>query len=230
MKNVIKILPILILLMGLSVKPVSAAARLTLDPATKNLKVGESMEIAVNAYSETKTVAGIDAVITFDSAKLEASSVSLAYTGLSFKQTVSGNKITIALYKENYTELGATAINGKVATIVFKAKETGTATARFTCTTSTMTDSNILNMDGGTVTDIISCVDNGTGTYEISASSSATATSTPTTAASSNTNTPTPIQTTTAAQLPKTGSTETTVFLTIFGLLGVAGAFILRAL
>jgi hypothetical protein len=238
MKNIVKTLSILMLFMGLSVKPAMAAARLTLDPSAKTLQVGETMVVTVNAYSEIKTVAGIDAKISFDLAKIEVVGTPTVKDGTGFvlKHSISGGTLSIALYKNDAGDLGTVAINGAVASVVFRAKEAGTANAKYICTASSMTDSNILNYEGGVVVDLISCADNTGGVYTITSSGAATSTPGPTnTPAPGSTSTPTPgvstpVQSTSAAQLPRTGSTGTTVVLTLFGLLGVAGAFILRAL
>jgi len=228
MKNIIKILPILMLFWVVSVKAVSAAPRLTLNPNSGDKNKNEEFQVRLGAQSEGKKIAGLDAIMNYDATRLELTEKpSLITAGGNFDlySSTTDGKITISMVqKTTGGALEVPALAGDYVVMKFKTKDLlGTARISFVCTASSLTDSNLLTNENNTVLDVISCSDNQQATYEIkegssSGGSTATATSTPI------------VQSTKKAELPKTGSTGATIGLTLLGIIGVAGAFLLKAL
>ena len=240
MKKLVKILPILILCMGMSAKAALALPRLTFNPATGTYNNGDTFTVKVGAQSEGKKVAGVDANITYDSAKLEVvgkPELISTVTNFNIYPKVEAGVIKVTLVKDSSGQAVEQTgdLAGDLFTITFKTKAVGTATNTFSCTQSSMTDSNILTNDTGAVIDIISCADNQTGVYTINAGTGGAPTSTPvpsSTTVNNTTNNYTTVITQTPAktELPKTGNTAVTVGLMLLGGIGMLGAFILKAL
>ena len=92
----------------------------------------------------------------------------------------------------------------------------------FSCTSGSTVDSNIVKTS--TSGDVISCSENGPGSYTINEGSSSTSTSTNT-----STETPTSVPTT-STELPRTGNIGTTVGLVSFGLVSLLSAVFLKFL
>lgn len=226
MKNIIKILPILMLFWVVSVKAVSAAPRLTLNPNSGDKNKNEEFQVRLGAQSEGKKIAGLDAIMNYDSTRLELIEKPSLITAGNFDlySSTTDGKITISMVqKTTGGALDVPALTGDYVVMKFKTKDLlGTARISFVCTASSLTDSNLLTNENNTVLDVISCSDNQQASYEIkeggSGGNTAAATSTPI------------VQSTKKAELPKTGSTGATIGLTLLGIIGMAGAFLLKAL
>jgi len=230
------------LFLAVGAKGVSAVPNLTMSPSTGTYSNGDSFSVTVKANSGTEIVGGVDGVGTYTSDKLELVSIVKA-SPMVFESTPSGGscsiststagKFSFSCYSND--SLGDAAINGDLVVLNFKAKATGTATASFTCTSGSTTDSNIVKTS--TISDVIVCGDNVGGSYTITAAgSSTTTTSTPTptpttsTSTSTSTSTTTTTPSTTTAELPQTGAIGSTVGLIIFGAVSLASALFLKFL
>jgi len=212
---------ILVLLTASTAKAAMAGAHLSLSPSSGDYSVDESFTVTMNADSASEVVGGVDAVGTYDSAKLELVSATKA-SGMVFESTDGGGncsintatagKFSITCYSND--ALTDKAINGPLVVLNFKAKATGTATVGFTCASGSTTDSNIVKTS--TSGDVIVCGENVGGLYTIGESDGDGGSD------SATTKTPT--------SLPKSGNTGVTLALSIFGAVGVLSAIFLRFL
>ncbi len=221
------------LFLVISVKGVSAAPHLLLDPATKSVTNGASLNVTVKVDSGTETVGGVDGVGTYDSSLLDLVSVTKA-PSMVFESNSSGGSCTIeegqsggvfsfSCYSND--SLSDKVSNGDLVILAFKAKSVGTAVVGFTCTNGSTSDSNIVKT--ATVSDVISCGENVSGSYTITAGSGAVE---PTAVPTAATIVPTSIPTTAPTQLPQTGGVATTVGLVIFGAISFISALLLKFL
>jgi len=212
---------ILVLLTASTAKAAMAGAHLSLSPSSGDYSVDESFTVTMNADSASEVVGGVDAVGTYDSAKLELVSATKA-SGMVFESTDGGGncsintatagKFSITCYSND--ALTDKAINGPLVVLNFKAKATGTATVGFTCASGSTTDSNIVKTS--TSGDVIVCGENVGGSYTIGESDGDGGSDSATT--------------TTPTSLPKSGNTGVTLALSIFGAVGVLSAIFLRFL
>lgn len=216
---------LLMLLTASNAKAVLAGAKLYFDPASGSRTLNESFTVTAKVDSAGEVIGGVDGVGTYDSTRLELVSVTQA-SGMVFSDndgsgacqigTSSGGKFSWTCYSNS--ALTDTAESGSLVVFNFKAKATGTATVSFSCTSGSTTDSNIVKTS--TSSDIVSCSENGSGTYTIVEGSDD----------SSDTTTTTTATTEETTELPQTGSVGVTVGLTIFGLISLASAAFLRFL
>jgi len=226
MKKIVKPILTILLVLGVPAKAAMAAPRLTLSPVSGSYNKGTEFTVKIGAQSEGKKISGVDVVLNYDATKLDVIGNPTLESGVNFiiYPKVESGKITVTLVKDKATDgLESTAVAGDLFTIKFKGKETGTAKATFSCTPSSLTDSNLLTTETGTVVDVISCADNQAGSYEITVSGNS----------SSPTNTPTqstPAETTSTPELPKTGNPAATIGFFLLGGIGLISAFILKAL
>ncbi|MEI8068046.1 MAG: cohesin domain-containing protein [Candidatus Shapirobacteria bacterium] len=198
-----------------------AAPHLTLTPSTGSYKVGDTVTVKVGVNSDTVVPVGVDVVGTFDSAKLEFVSVAKVASPIldCDVSNSSGSFDYGCVSGENSASL--TDKVGDLFTFTFKAKAVGTGTLTFSCAGGDLNDSNIFGPSGEN--DNIVCSANSKGSYVISAASSSTTTTTSTSATEE-------VIPTESSELPKTGAAATTIGLLIFGLVSVAGAFLLKFL
>jgi len=201
-------LALFFLIFSVSAEAVSAAPRLYLDPTEGSYNVNGSFEVVVNINTDGQTIVATDALINYDSSKLQVDGVSAGDFFGDVTSDVSGGRISI--YATPKTALSGKSGSGVVATISFSAIGAGTASVSFLCEAGSDLDSNIWSED---FNDVIGCASNGSGSYTIgsdlggeettptptTAAGAATSTLTPTSSASTSTATPTP------SELPETG-------------------------
>jgi len=214
----------------LSTNVVAAAdPKLTVSPTSGTYNVGDTFKITIGIDSAGQVAGAADAVGTFDSDKLELTSVDTSTDMVFNTQTNAGGtcmpgsntewasgKFSTTCYS-NMTA-GDTAVKGNLVVLTFKAKATGTANVNFTCNGQTG-DSNIIQ--SATVKDIIVCSANDSGSYIIVSSGAVASTPTPTATITT---------TTTATELPKTGGIASTLGLIVFGAVSLASALFLKFL
>lgn len=210
-------------------RSVQAAAYLTVNPTSKSINTNDTLTVTLGVNSGTETVGGVDGVGTYDSAKLELTSIVQASDmvfassedggSCTIDKTAAAGKFSFSCYSNS--SVGDKAVSGNLVTLTFKAIATGTASLNYTCSGTSTTDSNIVKST--TVTDVITCASNQSGSYTIGSGSSSTteSTSTPTSATTT---------TTTSSELPKTGTTGVTVGLVVFGLVSLVSAVFLKFL
>lgn len=230
-KTVINILFFAFLFFTFRAMPVIAVAapRLTLTPINGSYTNGSEFKVSIGVNSDGEKSSAVDVWSTFDNSKLEiVSIVKSANPPFAFEMSPvfdnNAGNFKFSCVSTNPSGLDDVAINGELAVVTFRAKETGTAFLKFTCSNGSTTDSNIFNSD---VNDVISCASNSVGSYTITAGSSSTTTN-PT-----STPTPTPTVVTTVAKtttLPQTGAVGSTIGLIIFGVISLASAVFLKFL
>lgn len=181
-----------------------AAPHLSLDPSSGTISTsGTSVTVKIDTSGQAAKSA--KAVITFDTAKFEISSV----TAGSFFDEVSHNiynssgQVVINANLSLGSSLETKTGTGTLATLLVKAKaSSGTGDLTFSCTAGSSTDSGI---NDATPTDIIDCTANINGSYSLGA-------------ATGGTTSPSPSSTTKASSLPVAGSTGPTTVLLAIGL------------
>jgi hypothetical protein len=188
------------ILFSFLVLPVKAwAANFYLEPASGTYKVGDEFDVAVWVDPSGEDVQTMDIIISYDKTRLETSKEKIK-DGQYFE---SFNSYVFNVYQDTgklnlyiFSTQGSYSKNtkGKVLTITFKAKSTGTAAVNFVCGSDG--DSAIWSPE---ITNLIVCGANGSGSYTIIASGetspTSTPTPTPTSAPSGATATPTPMTT-----------------------------------
>lgn len=215
-------------MMGVSAKGVLAGPHMTLTPVSGSFTNGSNFTVTVGVDSATEKVIAMDVVMSFDAAKLEISSVNKASDSV-FDFSFDANtpiirnetgKMEITLAPKNMSVYSGEIAKGSLLTISFKAKAVGTASVNFTCVAGQVNETNIINQSS---VDVIDCGANQSGSYVIQVAAggndSATPTATPTMAAGA----PTP-----TGALPQTGTMDSMIGLTVFGLVSVISAFMLR--
>lgn len=219
---VLSTLMFLVLLTVVNAKAVLAGAKLYVDPSSGTRTLGETFTVTVMVNSAGEVVGGADALGTYDSTRLELVGSATEASDMVFRTVEGGGSCangTSGSGKFSFScnansVLGSSAVSGSLMVLTFKAKATGTATVNFTCTSGSTTDSNIVK--SSTSTDVISCSENGSGSYTIVEGSS-----------DSSDDTTTVTETT---ELPQTGSVGMTIGLTVFGLISLASAMFLKFL
>ena len=216
---------VFLLVSQIGVKAAYAGAKLYLDPSSATKNVNETFSVTVKADSGGEVVGGVDGIGTYDSTRLELLDITTA-SGMVFSSldgsgncqpgTMSGGKFSFTCYANSAVD--NTAISGNLVVLNFKAKATGTANVAFSCTAGSTVDSNIVKTS--TSGDIISCSENGSGSYTINDGGGSTTTT------SSATSTPVPEST----ELPRTGNVGATIGLVSFGLVSLLSAVFLKFL
>lgn len=209
------------LLMGVvSAKAVSAAPRIYLDPSSGNYNSGTEFSVKVKIDTDGRAAMAADALVNFDSTRLEVKQVATGgfFSGFDYNISNSNGRITIYSFAEQ--ALQTRTGTGDLATVTFKAIASGTATVSFLCQAGSNSDSAIWDSTGN---DLIDCASNGSGSYVIGSSvggTSPTNTPAPETTTAPDAPTPTP------SQLPETGIETPILGLLIGGgimmLLGLA--------
>jgi hypothetical protein len=214
MKRYVKLFFILLIVfsVGLFVAagPVKAAASLSLSPASKSVAVGESFTVDVMLDTKGAETDAADAIILYDSAKLEATAASLGslYTNKLEENTGVSGKVILRATSSVASDYSG---SGTFATITFNALESGTANVSFEFESGSTTDSNVASAG----VDILSSVANGTYTIT-SGGIGGTSDDTSTDSGDS----------TTSPQLPETASVGPTIFVTGLGVLAILASLI----
>lgn len=222
-----KIRPILfavLLLLATQAKAVLAGPMLKLTSPTGSYENGSTFKVTIGVDSGTAKSMAVDAFMTFDASKLEVSSIDAVGTGTTAFVFSMGKNIFNADGKMDmsFNPTGdavlsdSTAIKGDLAVITFKAKGTGTAEVKFTCTAGSTIDTNIFDTTGN---DVIDCASSINGSYTITAGAGGS-TAVPTTVVNNVTTVP--------GELPRTGGFETTLGLMIFGIVGALAGVALK--
>jgi len=217
---------LVLIAMAFLAAPVSAnaAAYFTLTPSSATHSSGDTFTVDLGINSGADKVMSVDVVGTFDAEKLELMSASVIGTAFSPDLSPSINNtsgtFTFMLISSTVDPFQASVLDGGVIKLSFKAKSEGTASVNFTCSGTSYDDSNIFDFDNN---DIITCASNQSGLYTITAVGGDTTTDTTTT-------TTTTATTTTSDELPQTGSLTTIIVLSLIGMVGMAGAFMMRVL
>lgn len=214
----------LTLLSAVGARAVNASPKLYFDPSSATKNLNETFTVMAKVDTSGEVVGSIDGVGTYDSSKLELVSITKA-SDMVFTDVegggscqigaISGGKFSFSCYANSV--LSNSVPSGNLVVFTFKAKATGTSTVSYSCTTGSTVDSNIVKSSNAN--DVISCGENGTGTYTVNEGSSSSS-------SGSSTNT----TTTTTTTLPKTGGVGATLGLVSFGLVSLISAAFLKFL
>lgn len=210
MKKIIHVLTGIFLFLFLGVIPVHAAT-MTLDPASASAPLGGTFKVKVTIDTVGESVTSADAVLLYDSNKLQVLSVQEGDSGQQpffpdFFQNISPSEFYIgaSVIDPIETKTG----QGVLATITFQGKAEGVADVTFDCTPGKTSDTNISKSDKN-ATDIVECDKLTPGRYTIGAGEPS----------------PTPqiggplVPTSTPQPIPTTGSTEVTTVIIGMGIL-----------
>lgn len=215
MKRIVLFLFFVFTFLTVKVGAVEAAAYLTVSPTSGNYSVDDTFVVTLGVNSGGDTIGGVDGVGTYDSSKLELTSIVQA-DNMVFQNVDGGGACTIkdeedgkfsyACYANQ--SYGDKSVTGDLVKLTFKATNTGTANLSYTCTSGSTADSNVVGVSS--ITDIIACGSNQSGSYTIGdGTSTSTSTATPTG---------------TSTSLPRTGNTGVTIGLVAFGLVSLISA------
>ncbi len=192
------ILFLLLLFVFLSLPGKVQAANFYLEPSTSTVQVGSEFEVAVWIDPGGEDIQAMDIFINYDATRLQTSQEQIkdeqyfgSYGSSVFNVSDPPGKLSLYVFSNQGTYSRNT--EGKVVTITFKAKVTGTASVNFICggeSGSAIWDS--------AVTNLIVCGANGSGSYTL-IESGTTPTLTPTEIE------PTVEETATSTALPETG-------------------------
>ncbi len=217
--------------MGLSVEAVWAGPRMYLDPATGTFS--SNFDVVLKIDTETETVRGTEAILTYDATRLGIVSVvrpsDYFFENIGYDDNSASGDLLIYNYEMDM--FGKTG-TGDLAIITFSVLGSGTAEVNFVCQDGVTTDT---NMSGGENSgDVIDCASVGGGSYTLS-SDGTVSTPTPTPVGGTvATATPTPVggtvptaTSTVATELPETGFVLPSVLVIGLGaLLAVFGLFV----
>ena len=208
------------------VKPVGAwAAYYTLTPSSGSYASGTEFTVDLGINPATDKVLAADVLGTFDSSKLELVSIVAKGTVFSVDNPTFSNTagtFSAMLTPASGDPYSASSTTVDVATLTFKPIAAGSATVNLTCAAGSFDDSNIFNESSE---DIITCASNQSGIYTITAvGGEETSTAEPTTGVVETTT-----ATTTSSELPQTGSLTMIIAMSLIGMIGMAGAFMLKA-
>jgi hypothetical protein len=151
--------------------PVSAEpASISFDPIDIKASTQEIIKVDINIYTDAQPVASTDVWITYDPAYLEPL-VDETQAGSLFEtidtKIVSPGKVYIYGLQKNTFNVGA--VQGKLATVVFKTKAAGETQLSFDCVPSKKRTSQIIKADRS-LTNIISCSATMTHTAQVTIS------------------------------------------------------------
>lgn len=210
-----------------SVQAAEAGPMLKLSQPDVTPVNGSTFKVTIGVDSGTAKSMAVDAFVTFDTTRLEVVSIDAPSTP-AFANSMGKNIYnTDGKFDMSFNPSGdavlsdSVAIKGDLAVVTFRAKGTGTAEVKFTCTTGSTIDTNIFDTTGN---DVIDCASNVNGSYTITTGSSSGGSTDPTVVPTTVVNNVTSIP----GELPRTGGFGTTIGLMVFGLVGVMAGVALR--
>ncbi len=189
------------------------AAILKFDTSSISTTVGNTFTIQIIVDTQgSDQINSVDAYVKFDSAILQAVSVSPG----SFFPSVSQNITPGKVYVAGYVDDPATSKTGSgtVATITFKANTNGSTTLSYDCQTGVNETSKVIKNDIN-ATNIIVCGSNGSATVTVGGGTAAP-TSNPTAAPTSSSGSTT---TSTPSSLPQSGALDNLLKVSVPGVI-----------
>ncbi|MFA9289373.1 MAG: cohesin domain-containing protein [Weeksellaceae bacterium] len=191
-----------------------SAASLQFNPASSSVADEESFTVEVQVNPGTAQIAGTDIYLLYDPAFLELQTITAGSYFPLVNNIPSSGRVYISGVVANQGEF-KTGV-GTVASVSFKALQTGSTTLRYDCDL-TKTDTSKIVQNDINATNIIDCATNSTHAVTIGAAGTGTG----------GTGTGGTGGTGSGSELPQSGVTETMVtFATTGGLLLVVGLMI----
>ena len=127
------------------------------DATSKNLQMGETLEVPVNIHTDSGTeVIGADIWMTIDESYLDVQSINQgSYFPTVTGQKTSTGKIYIAGILEDTTTTKTG--DGTIATVLFTPKKTGTTEIKFDCRGNDVSDTSKININFTNPQNVIDC-------------------------------------------------------------------------
>ena len=127
------------------------------DSTSKNLQMGETLEVPVNIHTDSGTeVIGADIWMTIDESYLDVQSINQgSYFPTVTGQKTSTGKIYIAGILEDTTTTKTG--DGTIATVLFTPKKTGTTEIKFDCRGNDVSDTSKININFTNPQNVIDC-------------------------------------------------------------------------
>lgn len=196
------------------------AAKLSVDPATKSVKIGDTFSLNINLNTESQAADGVDVhYLNYDKNKLEVRGTIIT-AGILFGITPA-NSVDATNGRINFSQAATGGSNyngsGTLATISFKALKEGSANLTFNYISGSTTDCNVA-VSGS---DVLNGVTNGVVTISavttntngsLSSVSTSSSSSSSSTSSNSNATATTNNSTTTTKNLVSTGPASWAIF------------------
>ncbi len=205
MKNLLKIIPILMFFVFVPAFFAAEAAYLKFDKATVSAANGATFQIGVIVEPGTDSLSSADVYVTYDSTLLKATVVT---SGTQFPTVTNDIATSGKVYIAGMVNDPSASISasGTLATITFQALKDGTGTLAYDCNLSKIIKNDV------NATNVIVCGSNLTSAVTVGAGSSGTTTPTPTT----TTGNPEP---TAVTELPQSGVFDNVAGMAIPGMI-----------
>lgn len=194
------------------------------DATSKNLQMGETLEVPVNIHTDSGTeVIGADIWMTIDESYLDVQSINQgSYFPTVTGQKTSTGKIYIAGILEDTTTTKTG--DGTIATVLFTPKKTGTTEIKFDCRGNDVSDTSKININFTNPQNVIDCSSTAANILTINVGAASNG-ATPTPEGGVGGATPTPANyvpgnttlTPTPSGLPNSGFFDNTLYYIISG-------------
>lgn len=207
MKILKKLLTMLVILSWVSVSSAQVnAGFLKFDQSSYDLAVGDTFDVQIIVNPGSDQITSIDSYVTYDSAIINATSVTEGSYFPTVLNDLTSGKVYVAGLVNSPSDFKTGT--GTVATISFEALKEGTTELVFDCNGQATVTSKVIKNDINS-TNVIECSQNGTATVTIGVGATADTTT-------EDTPTPTPTRRP-VTQLPASGSAENMMMLGALG-------------
>jgi len=136
---------------------VFAVNNLLFDTATKNVNMGETLQVPVNIHTDADVkVIGADVWVTYDPVFLDVQSINEG----SFFPSITGQKSSAGkVYLAGMLEDTTTTKSGDgtIATVIFTVKQTGQTKVQYDCRGNTVSDTSKININFSNPQNVIDC-------------------------------------------------------------------------
>ena len=204
MKNLLKIIPILMFFVFVPAFFAAEAAYLKFDNATVTAANGATFQIGVIVEPGTDSLSSADVYVTYDSTLLKATVVT---SGTQFPTVTNDIATSGKVYIAGMVNDPSASISasGTLATITFQALKDGTGTLAYDCNLSKIIKNDV------NATNVIVCGSNLTSAVTVGAGGSGTTTPTPTGTGS--------VEPTAISELPQSGVFDNVAGMAIPGMI-----------
>jgi len=204
MKNLFKIIPVLMFFVLVPALFAAEAAYLKFDKETVTAANGATFQIGVIVEPGTDSLSSTDVYVTYDSTLLKATVVT---SGTQFPTVTNDIATSGKVYISGMVNDPSASISasGTLATITFQALKDGTGTLAFDCNLSKIVKNDV------NATNVIVCGSNLTSAVTVGAGASGTTTPTPTGTGS--------VEPTAISELPQSGVFDNVAGMAIPGMI-----------
>lgn len=149
-----------LLFLALAFPRLALAAKLTLDPLTKDIKVGEQFSVNIGLDTQSREVNVVQAKLSFDQGILEVAGVSFSGIFPANDQNINNGSGFVQVGSNMESPGASFNGNSNWATLTLRGKAKGSTELRFSCP-----ESGIYDLD---VNNLLDCGSLGAGSYTIS--------------------------------------------------------------